>query len=92
MNAHQLWFRSTLFEIEPGEDEETNPLCFGRQLARWLRQALIAQGYFVEEPIPKDWGWCLAGRPTQAVLALGRLRQCSQLCGLTPNRPFARRG
>ena len=59
MSTTQLWFRSTLFEIEPGEDEETNPLCFGRQLARWLRERLVANGRSVEDVIPEDWGWCL---------------------------------
>ena len=45
MDAHQLWFRSAQFEIEPGEEEETNPLCFGRQLANWLRE-ISDQGLF----------------------------------------------
>jgi hypothetical protein len=55
----QLWFKSDLFAIEPGEDEETNPLCYGRQLANWLRTKLIEKGYTVEEVIPEDWGWCV---------------------------------
>ena len=55
----QLWFKSDLFEIEPGEDEETNPLCYGRQLANWLRIKLIEKGNTVEEVIPEDWGWCV---------------------------------
>lgn len=59
MNPLQFWFRSTQFEIEPGEDEETNPLCYGRQFARWLHDRLVAEGRLVEEVIPEDWGWCL---------------------------------
>lgn len=59
MTQKQFWFRSTLFEIEPGEDEETNPSCYGRQFARWLRDRLVAEGRLVEELIPEDWGWCL---------------------------------
>jgi len=58
-DALQLWFRASQFEIEPGEDEETNPLCYGRQLALWLRSRLIAQGYAVEDVISEDWGWCV---------------------------------
>jgi len=55
----QFWFRSSLFEIEPGEDEETNPLYFGRQLATWLRAKLVEKGYAPEEVIAEDWGWCV---------------------------------
>lgn len=53
----QFWFRATLFEIEPGEDNETNPRCYGKQLAKWLRQKLVEKGYAVEEVGPEDWGW-----------------------------------
>lgn len=28
------WFKSTLFDIEPGEDKETNPGMYGRQFAQ----------------------------------------------------------
>src|SRR5438105_2089850 len=59
MSRPQYWFRSTLFEIEPGEEDETNPLCYGRQLANWLRRKLIAKGYGVEEVFGEDWGWCV---------------------------------
>jgi hypothetical protein len=59
MNDHQLWLKSSLFEIEPGEDEKTNPGCYGKQLATWLRSKLIEKGYKVEEVIAEDWGWCI---------------------------------
>jgi hypothetical protein len=55
----QYFFRSDLFEIEAGEDAETNPLCFGKQLAHWLREKLIEKGYSDEEVIAEDWGWCV---------------------------------
>ena len=35
-----LCFKSTLFQIEPGEDSETNPHRYGKQLARWLGDRL----------------------------------------------------
>jgi hypothetical protein len=53
------WFKSTLFEIEPGEDAEVNPRRYGRQLAKWLKSKLEGVGYSVEEIIPEDWGWCV---------------------------------
>ena len=52
-------FKSSKFEIEPGEDEEINPRMYGRQLARWLKERLEAKGYEVEDIINEDWGRCL---------------------------------
>jgi len=57
MEGH--WFKSSLFEIESGEDEEINPRIYGRQLAVWLRARLQERGYAVEEIINEDWGRCL---------------------------------
>jgi len=54
-----FWFKSDLFEIEKGEDEETNPQCYGKQLSSWLKEKFIGHGYEVEDVIPEDWGWCL---------------------------------
>jgi hypothetical protein len=71
MSTHQFWFRSKLFEIEPGEDQQTNPLCFGRQLSHWLRERLIAQGRSVEDVIPEDWGWCLVVQRKPFLLWVG---------------------
>lgn len=53
-----VWFRSDLFQIEVGEDEEINPGRYGRQLARWLQQQLESRGHAVEH-ICEDWGHCL---------------------------------
>jgi hypothetical protein len=53
------WFKSSLFEIEPGEDDEINPGIYGRQLAQWMKGRLEAGGYAVEDIIHEDWGRCL---------------------------------
>jgi hypothetical protein len=53
------WFKSSLFEIEPGEDDEINPGIYGRQLAAWMKQRLEARGYAVDDVINEDWGRCL---------------------------------
>lgn len=53
------WFTSSLFEIEPGEDEDINPRMYGRQLAVWLKTKLEQRGYDVEPIIAEDWGRCL---------------------------------
>ena len=70
------WFRSTLFAIEPGEDEETNPRIYGRQLANWLKSKFEAIGYVVEEVIPEDWGWCvmLSREPYRLWIGCANLR------------------
>ena len=51
------WFTSDLFQIEPGEDEETNPRMYGKELATWVRQKLIDAGYSPEDVISEDYGW-----------------------------------
>jgi hypothetical protein len=65
------WFKSTLFEIEAGEDDEINPGIFGRQLARWLKTKLQGQGYVVEDIINEDWGRCLMCQRTPFWLWVG---------------------
>jgi len=54
-----FWFTSTSFEAEAGEDEETNPRMYGRQVAQWVRERFSSAGYPVEDVIPEDWGWCV---------------------------------
>jgi len=64
-------FKSTLFEIEPGEDEEINPGRFGRQAAAWLKQKLEQKGYRIEDIINEDWGRCLMCQRTPFSLWVG---------------------
>ena len=52
-----FWFKSSHFEAEPGEDEETNPRRYGRQVAQWLHDEFRALGYDVEGVFGDDWGW-----------------------------------
>jgi hypothetical protein len=53
------WFTSSVFTVEPDEDEETNPRMYGRQLANWLRKRFLEIGYPVEKVFAEDWGWCV---------------------------------
>ncbi len=57
MNGY--WFRSSLFDIDPREDEESNPRRYGRQLSQWLRTRLEQRGYAVADVFAEDWGWCV---------------------------------
>ena len=52
-------FRSDLFSIDPQEDEETNPFCYGKALAEWVRAKFEELGYKPEAVIAEDWGWCV---------------------------------
>ena len=68
---NQIWFRSTLFNIEPEEDGQTNRQCYGRQLAHWLAAALRDDGVAVAEVFPEDWGWCVMVKKSPFALWVG---------------------
>lgn len=63
-----IMLRSDLFQIDPREDAQTNPFCYGRSLAEWLRERFIELGYQPEPVIPEDWGWCVMLRRSPFML------------------------
>ena len=64
-SAQRLWVETPFFEVEPSEDQETNPGVYGRAFARWLADRLRARGEPVEQVLAEDWGRCvvLSRRP-----------------------------
>lgn len=72
----QLWFKSDLFTVDPREDEETNPFCYGKQLAAWIAKRFRASGYEPEPVIAEDWGWCvmLERKPFMLWVGCGNIR------------------
>ena len=60
-----IWFTSSAFAGQPGEEDETNPGCLGKALAGWVRDGLRKRGVQVGEALPEDWGWVIPveGRP-----------------------------
>jgi hypothetical protein len=54
-----LEFESSAFAIETGEDENTNPGVYGKALAHWLSEQLLARGRSAKAPIAEDFGWCI---------------------------------
>jgi hypothetical protein len=72
----QLWFHSDLFSVDPREDEETNPFCYGKELAVWVSKKFQAAGYAPEPVIPEDWGWCvmLERKPFMLWVGCGNVR------------------
>jgi len=55
----QVWFTSSFFQVEPGEDEQVNPGIYGKALAHWVADQLRARGVTVTDVFPEDWGWCV---------------------------------
>ena len=53
----QVNFTSDFFKPIPGEEEHTNPGCYGQALAAWLAERLQERGVPVEGVIPEDFGW-----------------------------------
>lgn len=53
-------FKSTLFKVEPGEDEETNPCIYGKQFSEWLTTKLNENGYKGAVNDAEDWGWAVS--------------------------------
>jgi hypothetical protein len=45
----QLWVETSFFEIEPGEDADTNPGIYGRAFANWTAERLKAHGESIEK-------------------------------------------
>lgn len=64
-------FTSTLFQVEPGEDAETNPQVYGKQLAHWLKEKFLGLGYSVDEVIGEDWGYCVMFKRDPFLLWVG---------------------
>ena len=77
----RFWFKSSLFEIEPGEDDEINPAIYGRQLSAWLAVKLRGCGYRVEV-INEDWGRCIMCMRDPVWLWVG----CGNITSETPER------
>lgn len=53
----QVTFTADFFKPIPGEEEHTNPGCYGQALALWLAERLRGRGVSVEGVIPEDFGW-----------------------------------
>lgn len=56
-NGPQVTFTSDFFQPIAGEEEQTNPGCYGQALAHWLADRLRERGVSVEGVIPEDFGW-----------------------------------
>lgn len=71
MMMEGYWFRSSAFQIEPGEDKTVNPGIYGRQLALWLKERLEDRGQAVLDVLPVDFGWCVRCQVKPFLLWIG---------------------
>lgn len=51
-----FWFKSSELKIIKGEDEETNPMRYGKSVANWISESLNEKGY-ESDVWAEDWGW-----------------------------------
>ncbi len=58
MQSEGYYFKSKQFKLVEGEEDFTNPGCFGKALAEWIASELKGNGYEAEV-IPEDFGWCV---------------------------------
>lgn len=56
MISDHVIFSSPHFQVDAGEDEETNPGIFGKALANWIAEQLRSRGVTVAEVIAEDYG------------------------------------
>jgi hypothetical protein len=54
-----LVFECAAFAVIPGEDEQTNPVIYGKSLALWLAEQLRSAGFSAGEIIAEDFAWCI---------------------------------
>jgi len=59
METEGIYFTSSRFQIVEGEEEDTNPGRYGKELGTWLCERLKSRGYHEAEVFPEDWGWCV---------------------------------
>ena len=58
-SSNQIWIKSTSFEVEEGEDSETNKGVYGKAFSQWLASKLKENGEEVVDVIAEDWGRCI---------------------------------
>jgi hypothetical protein len=62
MNARDILFKTSRFNMSKIGGHFINPCCFGEDLAAWLRIKLADNGVEVGPPGQEDWGWYLQAK------------------------------
>jgi hypothetical protein len=79
VNALDILFETSCFNLSKVAEHFINPCCFGEDLASWLRTKLADKHIEAAQPYQKDWGWelpvthrsdvyylCMSGNPDEA--------------------------
>lgn len=76
MESDCIYFTSSRFNIVEGEEDFTNPGCFGKELGTWLCDQLKNRGYQKAELLPEDFGWCVmcSDKPFMLWVGCGSVR------------------
>jgi hypothetical protein len=57
MNALDILFKTSRFNLSKVGEHFINPCCFGEDLAAWLRVKLVERNIETFQPYQEDWGW-----------------------------------
>jgi hypothetical protein len=57
MNALQILFKTSRFNLSKVGEQFINPCCFGEDMTVWLRIKLAEKGIATSQPYQEDWGW-----------------------------------
>jgi hypothetical protein len=88
-------FRSDRFPPYEGEEQQVNPDLWGKRLAEFLREKLVAEGFKTEEPFSEDWGWHVdvENEGFSLWIGCGHYQEYPDgyLCFIEPHNPYVRK-
>ena len=88
-------FRSDNFPAYEGEEKEINPDLWGKRLAEFLREKLLAEGFQTEALLVEDWGVRLnvINDGFRLWIGCGHYQEYPDgyLCFIEPHTPYVRR-
>jgi hypothetical protein len=88
-------FRSDRFPAYDGEEDQINPDLWGRRLAEFLCEKLLAEGFRTEDLLAEDWGWRfnVVNEGFSLWIGCGRYQEYPDgyLCFIEPHEPYVRR-
>lgn len=88
-------FRCDKFPAYEGEEKEVNPGLWGKRLAEFLCDKLLAEGFKTEGPFTEDWGVRIdvVNEDFRLWIGCGHYQEYPDgyLCFIEPHTPYVRR-